>query len=106
LFLQKKFLFLTDVYSAHVELDFKSSAVLGDVLICRARMCDVNLAGKTFLIEFEARKKDSVLVSVGNCVCAFQSPNGRAMILKEVPKFPDLTEQTKRKRLKFSMSKL
>jgi acyl-CoA thioesterase FadM len=57
LFLQKKFLFLTDVYSAHVELDFKSSAVLGDVLICRARMCDVNLAGKTFLIEFEAERR-------------------------------------------------
>jgi acyl-CoA thioesterase FadM len=82
----------------HVELDFKSSAVLGDVLVCSAKL--VEIQNKTFRIAFEARTRGkNVLVASGYCVCAMQG-QGRAIPLAEVKGLLEGLEIARSKRIR------
>ncbi len=90
---------------AHVELDFKASAGLGDVLTSRTRLVEVTEEGKTFRIVYEAWCRERLVVR-GHCVCALQGPGGKAVALRSVQGAVDCLNRARQASVVQRLSKL
>lgn len=111
----------------HVELDFKRSAFLSDVLVSRAKIASIE--SKTFRIAYEVRVKEQVtrrrrrttkrrgeknlyhagiyqIVANGLCVCAMQGSDGRAATLESIPGLMDGLNTAKQTRIRQTISRL
>jgi acyl-CoA thioesterase FadM len=91
--------------AAHIELDFRSSVKVEQIVQCRVRLDEEVPSGKTFLVHFES-SCEGWPVATGRCVFALQGPNGRAVTLASVPGIVEGLSSVRAATRRFVLSKL